>query len=265
MIDGNGPKSPAHMDFVFLNRKIAVPVAKGSDAGEFKRDNWTSQSQDNNRIWPRLTFPLLMSFVVCAIVMVFSDPALAHETWILTPEQITDWNSKPKPDLFTHLSSHNVTMISLFLIFVVGWVRLGFTGARELFPDLQARLSSYGDHVPRILRVCVAWMLLSSAFGAEPRFGVEPFTSPTLFAPDLELRLLDPQWAWLCWAEVVLAVTILFGLYVRFFAALLILLTLLGAWLFGSAILAYAGALIGVCIYLVMQGPGRHYTKSHRA
>jgi len=259
MIDGNGPKSPAHMDFVFLNRKIAVPVTKGSDAGEFKRDNWTSQSQDNNRIWQRLTFPLLMSFVVCAIVMVFSDPALAHETWILTSEQITDWNSKPKPDLFTHLSPHNVTMISLFLIFVVGWVRLGFTGARELFSDLQARLSSYGDHVPRILRVCVAWMLLSSAFGAEPRFGVEPFTSPTLFAPDLELRLLDPQWAWLCWAEVVLAVTILFGLYVRFFAALLILLTLLGAWLFGSAILAYAGALIGVCIYLVMQGPGRHY------
>jgi len=29
---------------------------------------------------------------------------------------------------------------------------------------LQARLASYGDHVPRILRVCLAWMLLSSDF-----------------------------------------------------------------------------------------------------
>ena len=38
---------------------------------------------------------------------------------------------------------------------------------------------------------------------------------------------------------------ILFGVYVRFFAILLIVMTLLGAWLFGAAILAYAGALIG--------------------
>ena len=35
---------------------------------------------------------------------------------------------------------------------VAGWVRLGYTGAHELFPDLQARLASYGNHVPPILR-----------------------------------------------------------------------------------------------------------------
>ena len=198
-------------------------------------------------------------FLVIAALLLFANAALAHERWILTPEQIVEWNSKPKPDLYTHWSLRNVTMISVFVIFVLGWVRLGFTGARELFPDLQARLASYGDHVPRILRFCVAWMLLSSAFGAEPRFGVEPFTSPTLFAPDLELGMLGPQWAWLRWVEVIIALAILFGVYVRFFAAMLILLALLGAWLFGSAILAYAGALIGVCIYLIMQGPGRHY------
>ncbi len=147
----------------------------------------------------------------------------------------------------------------MFAIFVFGWVRLGYTGARELFPDLQARLASYGDYVSPILRFCLAWMLLSSAFGMEPRVGVERFSSPTLFAPDLELRHLGPEWAWLRWAEVVIAMTILFGIYVRFFAALLIILALLGAWLFGAAILPYAGALIGVCIYLVMQGPGRHF------
>jgi hypothetical protein len=44
-------------------------------------------------------------------------------------------------------------------------------------------------------------MLLSSAFGMEPRFGVAAFTSPTLFEPDLELRLLGPEWHWL--AEMV--------------------------------------------------------------
>lgn len=188
-----------------------------------------------------------------------SNVAWAHETWILTPEQIDHWNTQKLPDIFTQLSSLNVLMISAFLLFIIGWVWLGFTGARELFPDLQARLSSYGDHVPRILRVCVGWILLSSAFGAEPRFGVEAFTSPTFLAPDLELNQLGSEWSWIRWAEIVLGLTILFGIYVRFFSFLLILLSLLGWYLFGEAIFAYLGAIVGASIFLVLQGPGRHY------
>jgi NADH dehydrogenase FAD-containing subunit/uncharacterized membrane protein YphA (DoxX/SURF4 family) len=203
---------------------------------------------------PRLL--ILFGFVAFFII---AGQAMAHERWILSPDQIAEWNAHPWPKLYSELSALNVTMISLFLLFIVGWVWLGFTGARELFPDLQARLASYGDHVPRILRVCLGWMLLSSAFGMEPRFGVSAFTSPTLFAPDLELRLLGPDWNWLRWTEVVLGLGILFGIYVRFFAILLIVMTLLGAWLFGEAILAYAGAVIGASIYLLMQGAGRHY------
>jgi NADH dehydrogenase FAD-containing subunit/uncharacterized membrane protein YphA (DoxX/SURF4 family) len=191
-------------------------------------------------------------------LLLFTNTAFAHEQWILTPEQIIEFNSKPKPDLYTHWSANNITMIIVFLIFVLGWLRLNYTGARELFPDLQARLASYGNYVSPILRFCIAWVLLSSAFGAEPRFGVAPFTSPTLFAPDLLLRDLGQSWAWLRWAEVVIGVAILFGIYVRFFAAVLIGLTVIGAYLFGSAILAYAGVLIGICIYLIMQGPGSY-------
>jgi len=206
------------------------------------------------RLWPRLS----ILFGVAAFFII-TDQALAHERWILSPDQIAELKAHPRPKLYSELSPLNVTMISLFLLFILGWVRLGFTGARELFPDLQARLASYGDHVPRILRVCLAWMLLTSAFGMEPRFGVAAFTSSSLFAPDLELRLLGPQWHWLAWAEVVLGLTILFGIYVRFFAALLIMMALLGGGLFGEAILAYAGALIGASIYLLMQGAGRHF------
>lgn len=122
-------------------------------------------------------------------------------------------------------------MVSVFLVLILGWVWLGFTGAREMFPDLQARLSSYGDHVPRILRVCLGWILLSSAFGVEPRFGIDPFTVPTFLAPDLDIQQLGDSWAWLRWAEIVLGLTILFGLYVRIFAALLIVLCLLGVFI----------------------------------
>jgi len=84
-------------------------------------------------------------------------------------------------------------MIGGFLAFTAGWIRLGFTGARELFPDLQARLSSYGHLVAPIIRFCLGWVLISSAFGLEPRYGVLPMSSPTLFAPDLELTLCYPR------------------------------------------------------------------------
>ena len=208
----------------------------------------------SRRLWQALILVVSVTGL-----LLFSEVSLAHERWILTPEQIEYWNSQLRPELFSQFSYLNVTMISVFLVFIVGWVWLGFTGARELFPDLQARLSSYGDHVPRILRVCVAWILLSSALGAEPRFGVAEFTTPTFFAPDLDLNQLGSNWAWLRWAEVVLGLTILFGIYVRLFAGLLIILSILGVYLYGEAIFAYAGAIIGASIYLVLQGPGRHY------
>jgi NADH dehydrogenase FAD-containing subunit/class 3 adenylate cyclase/uncharacterized membrane protein YphA (DoxX/SURF4 family) len=202
---------------------------------------------------------ILLSTLSFIGLCLFSDLIFAHERWILTPEQIIHWNSLQSPILFSQWSTLNLTMISIFSTFIIGWVWLGFTGARELFPDLQARLSSYGDHVPRILRVCVGWILLSSALGAEPRFGVEAFTVPTFFAPDLDIAQLGANWAWLRWAEVVLGLTILLGIYVRLFAGLLILLSFLGAYLYGEALLAYVGAMLGACIYLVLQGPGRHY------
>ncbi|MFM8341750.1 MAG: BLUF domain-containing protein [Methylomonas sp.] len=201
---------------------------------------------------------LLTVFSITGLLF-FSSAVLAHERWILSSEQIEQWNAHLRPALFSSFLTLNLIMISGFSLFIIGWVWLGFTGARELFPDLQARLSSYGDHVPRILRVCIAWILLSSAFGAEPRFGVEPFTSPTFLAPDLELNQLDSKWYWLRWAEIFLGLTILFGFYVRVFAGLAIVLCLLGGILYGEAIMAYAGAFIGGNLYLVLQGPGRHY------
>jgi NADH dehydrogenase FAD-containing subunit/class 3 adenylate cyclase/uncharacterized membrane protein YphA (DoxX/SURF4 family) len=201
--------------------------------------------------WPRLG--------ATALALLFPSAGSAHERWILTPEQIAQWNALPKPLLYSEPSFANVAMVLAFLLFIVGWIRLGFSGARELFPDLQARLASYGEHVPRILRLCLAWLLISSAFGLEPRAGVEPWASPTLFAPDLELSALNADWAWLRWLEALLGVAILLGVYVRFCAVLLMLLGLLAGWLFGPAFLAYGGALLGVSIYLLLQGPGRHY------
>jgi hypothetical protein len=85
------------------------------------------------RLWTRI--PTLFGF---AAFFLIAGQALAHERWILSPDQIAEWNAHPRPILYSELSPLNVTMISLFLLFILGWVRLGCTGARELFPDLQA-------------------------------------------------------------------------------------------------------------------------------
>lgn len=192
-----------------------------------------------------------------ALGVLWSELSWAHERWILTPDQIIEWNSKPKPFLYSHWTALNLTMLSGFALLTAGWVWLGFTGARELFPDLQARLTSLSDYVAPILRFCVAWILISSAIGFEPRNGVERFTSPTLFAPDLELSSLGPIGSGFEWIELALGLALLFGIYVRVCAAALLVLILLATLLFQDALFAYAGALLGVAIYLLLQGPGR--------
>lgn len=129
-------------------------------------------------------------------------PALAHEGWILSPAEMLEWNSKPKPTLFTQWSIINITLLGGVFLFALGWVRLGFTGMSERFLGLQTRLSSYGDYSSVILRFALAWMLLTAALGLEPRVGNELFQSPTLIAPDLELKLLEPNWMWLKEAQI---------------------------------------------------------------
>lgn len=185
--------------------------------------------------------------------------AFAHERWILTPEQIQDWSARQPPELWVSATPLNVTLITAFAIFTLGWIRLGFTGARELFPDLQARLGAFGHIVAPILRFCLAWVLMSSAFGLEPRHGVERLASPTLFAPDLELATVAPGVLWLRWFEFLLGIGFLFGAYVRLCAVGLLLLALIGTLLFQASIYSYAGALVGVAIYLLCQGPGSYF------
>jgi hypothetical protein len=73
------------------------------------------------RMWPasrnRRGEHDLGSFAMCIIALalfLFTNTAFAHEQWILTPEQIIEFNSKPKPDLYTHWSANNITLITVF-------------------------------------------------------------------------------------------------------------------------------------------------------
>ena len=207
----------------------------------------------------RLRFLGMVSLLGLIALLCPTGDLLAHERWILTPEQIQEWGAKPTPSLWTQWSFLNGAMIMGFVIFTIGWIRLGFTGARELFPDLQARLGSYGDLVAPALRFCLAWVLISSAFGLEPRYGVERLASPTLFAPDLELASIPLGVSALRWFECVIGLGFLLGIYVRICALGLLLLTFIGTILFQSSIYAYGGALVGVGLYLLFQGAGSYF------
>jgi NADH dehydrogenase FAD-containing subunit/uncharacterized membrane protein YphA (DoxX/SURF4 family) len=189
------------------------------------------------------------------------DDLFAHERWILTPTQVLEWNTKPKPDTYTQFSLTNFSILGIAFLFTLGWVRLNFSGAREMLPDLQSRLASYSDYSSVVLRFCLAWALISSAFAVEPRFGNERFVSPTLFAPDLELLLLPANWYWLREVEIGLGLAFLFGIWVRLASVVLLVLLLLALYLFGLPMVAYLGGFIGVSIYLLLRGPATHYLR----
>ncbi|MDD1651211.1 MAG: hypothetical protein LUO80_12600, partial [Methylococcaceae bacterium] len=51
-----------------------------------------------------------MPILLALLVLLFFPEAelFAHERWILTPEQIQEWNSKPTPALWSSLRFMNV-------------------------------------------------------------------------------------------------------------------------------------------------------------
>jgi len=112
---------------------------------------------------------------------------LAHEAWVLTPEQMSEWNAKPMPEVFTTVNAVNVSMYVFTILFLVGWIALNYTGARELFPDLQVRLASYAGYAALALRIALFVLLGMAGTGLGPRHGTALMEAPTLAAPDLDL------------------------------------------------------------------------------
>lgn len=201
----------------------------------------------------------LLSIFLFFLLLLYPPRLMAHESWVLTPKEMAELNAKPMPEIFTHLNATNISMYVLTTLFLVGWVLLNYTGARELFPDLQVRLASYGGLAALALRLPLFVLLGMAGFGLGPRRGTGLFEAPTLVAPDLELRLLGPAWGWIGWAEVVLALCFFFGIYVRGAAAVLLGLSILGLFLFGHQMVAYIGLVGGAAVYLLLQGAGSYH------
>ena len=211
------------------------------------------------RIIVVLNFPVQLILALLALLptLLWVPTVMAHELWVLTPEQATQWNARPKPEIFAQF---NVTSLSIYLLTALCLVGCFLlyrrTASSTLVSQLQARLTSYGDYAPLALRIALFIMLGMASLGLAPRLGTEIMQSPVLGAPDLELRLLPGNWGWVAGIEGVLAVCLLLGIYVRGAAATLLGLGLLGFYLFGQAMCAYIGLVGAAAVYLLFQGAG---------
>lgn len=192
-------------------------------------------------------------------LLAFPQIANGHEKWLLSAKQVAELNSQPRPEIFTHLNSTNVSMFAFTCLFVAGWISLKYMSAREWFPDLQAWLASHGDYASLGLRIALSILLATAGSGLAPRVGTARFEAPTLAAPDLELRLLGPGWEWIGWVEVALAFCLLLGVYVRVAAAAVLGVGVLGLCLFGYDMLDYIGLIGGAAVYLLFQGAGSYF------
>lgn len=212
-----------------------------------------------NRTIVILTFSarLILSLLFLLSPLLGASAAMAHELWVLTPEQAMQWNARPKPEIFTQLNLTSLSIYMLAALCLVGCFLLyRYTASRAFASHLRARLTSYGDYAPVALRIALFIMLGMASLGLAPRLGTAIMQSAVLGAPDLELRLLSGNWSWVAVIEGVLAVCLLLGIYVRGAAAALLGLGLLGLYLFGQAMCAYIGLVGAAAVYLLFQGAG---------
>lgn len=205
--------------------------------------------------------PLLAGLFAGLSASVISRCALAHDTWVITHAQEALAHAQAVPEIFTTLGPANVTITLIATVGIIGWIGIGRTEIPDRIltglnlPRLDTR--ALEPWVPTALRLRLAAMLVTAAFGLHPRLGYQPGESPVLFASDLEFRHVAGDWSWLIWGQALLGVAFLLGVWVRAASILLAILVLVGFRLFGVDMLAYAGVLIGTAYYLVVNGAGR--------
>jgi uncharacterized membrane protein YphA (DoxX/SURF4 family) len=209
------------------------------------------------RLWTRTRFVLgvfaaqLFAFFACV-------PAYAHERWVLTPDQMRDLNSQPKPDLYTSFSLEGLLVLGFFggvLMFLIYMHYFRYPAKWWVF--FSGGMQRFVEWIQPLLRLTLGWTLIASAMGLVPRLGNSAMSYPTLLAPDLELAILGPGWSWLGAAQIILGFWFMSGLWTRMAAIALLVLIHLALGIYGEPFLAYYPTFLGIAIYLLVRGGGR--------
>ena len=199
---------------------------------------------------------VLFTAMLIALFLMLPQISFAHESWLLTPEQIIEWNTKPKPEIFSQLTYTNIFMMvfAIFVFYLSLWLEKN--DILIFLKKAKMKVTSYEISTPLIIRLTMAVMFIMAIFGLNPKYGTELYEASTLLAPDLELRILDGSWVWLAWAQGLAALTLIAGIYVRFTALIILLIDIVGIIVFGYSMWAYAGILAASSVFLLFQGAG---------
>lgn len=206
----------------------------------------------------------LTTGLAAAFTLACTASAGAHEAWLLTPQEMISLAAAPKPEIFTNALLAG-PMAAVLAVAVFGAICLEprWLGLEDrLLAPIAKRVGEYG---PLFVRIGLAIMLAAAALGLLPAAGVAIGTRPTLFVPDMQLKLFAPAWGLLVPVQLALAAMLFTGIGTRIAGLGVACLAVLGLHLFGETFLAYAGHFAVPGIYLVFAGPGRFALKLPRS
>lgn len=197
-------------------------------------------------------------FLTQIVAMIMCFPAQAHERWVLTPDQMRELNSKPKPDIYTSFTLEGTIVLSFFGAILALLIYFHyFRYPHKFLILLSGRTQRFTEWIQPMLRLTLGWTLIASALGLVPRLGNSPMAYPTFLAPDLELAVLGPGWQWIVYAELALGFWFMSGLWTRIAASVLFVTLHLVLTLYGEPFLTYYPTFLGISIYLIIRGGGR--------
>lgn len=192
---------------------------------------------------------------IAIIIALLPLKAAAHEAWLLTPDEMASLAVAPIPPIFTELwpLAGFVGVIAIGAVVAVILGDLLRDTERRLFQGLSAQAATVG---PPLVRLGLAIMLGLGAVGGLPRSGTAMWTTPTLMTPDMQIALAGEGWAWLAYAELIVALCLLAGLATRAAALAVMALVGMGLWAFGTPFLAYGPHFIAPALILLVYGGG---------
>ncbi|PHR59984.1 MAG: hypothetical protein COA43_08430 [Robiginitomaculum sp.] len=220
-----------------------------------KTNNYFTAAQTQRNAWIAKMIFLLCAFTFA--VLVFYEPAFAHERWVLTPDQMLELNAHPKPKIYTDTTLEGTLMLVFFGAILAFLIRAHyFQHPAKWLVLFSGRVQHLTRLIPSILRLTLSWSLIMSALALSPRLGNSPFVYPTIFAADLEIIWVDAKWHWLVYAELFVGLWLLSGIWTRMAAIATFAFMNVALYIFGEAFLAYYPTLLGVVIYLFFRGSG---------
>ncbi|MEM8958593.1 MAG: DoxX family membrane protein [Pseudomonadota bacterium] len=185
-------------------------------------------------------------------------PAHAHEAWLIHPLKMVGLFDTPLSDVWTRVT---VLSIATGCVLLIGLAVADYLDRR--FQPLEQKLDRKYRDTSRewallILRMTLGLLMVSAAFGLNPRHGTPYFVEPTLFVPDLELSSVTNFYLPFAGVELLIGAALILGIYVNFASLLTILLVFLGFYWFGFEIMfAYAGHILAPAFVLIIEDRDR--------